>query len=172
MGAGPFDGRANGRLLVHDEVVEDDDIAGPERRHEYLLDVGEKRGIVDRAVEHRRRVQAIPPQRGDDRVRVPVTARRVIAEPQAARAPPVPAEQIGRDAGFIEEEVLARIAQRLASPATGAAPRRRQAGVARRRVPFFLTVKPKRLSVARACSGPPSSAAPPGVPPASHRDAP
>jgi len=113
MGAGPFNGREDGRLLVHDEVIEDHDIAWPERRHEYLLDVGEKRGIVDRSVEDRRRVQAIPPQRGNDRVRLPVTAGRVIAEPQAARAPPIASEQIGRDAGFIDEDVPARIAERL-----------------------------------------------------------
>ena len=55
-------------LLVDGQVVEHDDIPGAERGHEDLLDIGEKTGVVDRAVKDGRRRQPLEPQRGDDRV--------------------------------------------------------------------------------------------------------
>ena len=47
------------RLLVHRQVVEHDDVAGSQRRREHLLNVGEKRGIVDRPIENGRRVETV-----------------------------------------------------------------------------------------------------------------
>jgi len=76
-----------------------------------LLDVGEKRRRVDRPVEHGGRVEAVWPQRGDDCVRLPVSTRGVIADPLPARTARVTAEQIGGHAGFIDEEILARITE-------------------------------------------------------------
>ena len=80
---------------------------------EHLLDVGEEGGVVDRAVEDRRCLQAVPSQRGDHGVRLPVSAGRVSAEPQAAGAAAVAPPQIGRDAGFVEKDEVPGIAQRL-----------------------------------------------------------
>jgi hypothetical protein len=57
-------------------------------------------------------VEAVHAQRGDDGVRLPVTARRVIAEPQAARTAPIPPQEIRRDPGFVQEDVLSGIAER------------------------------------------------------------
>ena len=108
-----FDGGLHGRLFMDSEVVEHHDIAWPERRHEHLFDVGEECGIVDRAVEDRRRLQPVPPQRGDHGVRLPVSAGRVIAEPQAAWAAAVAPQQIGRHAGFVEKDEMPGIAERL-----------------------------------------------------------
>ena len=99
------------RLLMHGKVVEHDDVTGAERRHQHLLDIREKRGIVDRPVEHRRRVQAIDAQRSDDGVRLPVAIGRVVAEPQPAETAPVAAQQVGRDPGLIDEDVAARVVQ-------------------------------------------------------------
>ena len=42
-----------------------------------------------------------------------MAAGRVVAQSHAARTPPVAAEQIRRDARFIKEDVLPRVAQRL-----------------------------------------------------------
>ena len=39
--------------------------------------------------------------------------RRVIPEPLATRTPPIPAQQVGRHAAFIEEDILTDIAERL-----------------------------------------------------------
>lgn len=111
--ADAFDRGPHLRLLVHGQVVEDDDIAGAERRDEDLLDVGEKRGIVDRAVEDRGRSQPIDAEPRDNRVGLPVAARRVIAQAYAPRTPPVAAQQIRGDARFIDENVRARIVQGL-----------------------------------------------------------
>lgn len=83
--ARPFDRRTDVRVLVHGEVVQDDDIPWPQPWHEHLLDVGEEARVVDRAVEHRRRIDAIRAQRRDDRLGLPVTAGGVIVEPRAAR---------------------------------------------------------------------------------------
>ena len=107
---------------MHGEVVEDDDVAGPQRGDEDLLDIGEKRGVVDRSVEDGRRREAVDAQRRDDRMRLPMPARRVIAEPQPARAPSIATEQIRRDTRFVDEDVAARIVQRqrvLPAPSGG-----------------------------------------------------
>ena len=57
--ADAFDGGLHLGLLVHGEVIEDDHITRPQRGDEHLLDVGEKRGIVDRAVKDGGRREAI-----------------------------------------------------------------------------------------------------------------
>lgn len=49
------------RLLVHRQVVEDDDVPRAQRRDEHLLDIGEERRIVDRPVEDGGRAHAIDP---------------------------------------------------------------------------------------------------------------
>lgn len=110
--ADAFDRGLHLRLLVHREVVEYDDVAGPQRRREYLLDVGEKRGVVERAIEDRRGLQPVDAERRDDGVRLPVPTRRVVLQATAPKAPPVATEEIGRDARLVDEDVPARIMQR------------------------------------------------------------
>jgi len=120
--AGAFDGDPHGGLLVHHQVVEHHDIPGLQGGDQDLLDVGEKRRIVDRPIEHRRRAQARDPERQEHGVGLPVATRRVVAEPQAARTPPVPAQEIRGHAGFIDEDIPAGIAERqgvLPVPARG-----------------------------------------------------
>ena len=99
-------------LLVDGEVIEHDDIASSQRGYQNLLDVGTKGGVVDRSIEHGGRVHPLEPKCSDDRVRLPVTAGRVVAEPRAARTPAVAPQQIGRDAAFIEKDVLPHIVKR------------------------------------------------------------
>ena len=110
--AGGLDRGPHLGLFVHRQVVEDDDVAAVQRRHQDLLDVGQEARIVDGAIEDRGRGQAVRPQRDDDRVRLPVTARRVIVEARAPETPTVAAKQVGRDAAFIEKDVLPRVAER------------------------------------------------------------
>lgn len=52
---------ADFRLPMHREVIENDDIAGAQGRHQHLLDIGEKAAVVDRAIKHRRRGEALRP---------------------------------------------------------------------------------------------------------------
>ena len=98
---------------MHRQVVEHDHVAGTERRHQHLFDVGAKRRRVEWAIEDRGRHEAVEPQAGHDRMRLPMTTRRVVVQSRATRAAPIPAQQIGRDAALIEKNVLAHIAQGL-----------------------------------------------------------
>ena len=111
LGAGGFDGRAHLGLLMDGEIVEHDNIAASECRSQHLLHVGPKAGVVDRAIEHGRRGEPVGPQRRDDRVRLPMPAGRVIAQAYAAWTAPVAAQQISRDAAFIDKDVLPGVAQ-------------------------------------------------------------
>ena len=138
-----FDGHLRLGLFVDGEVIEDHDVARPEGGHEHLLDVSQKGWLVEGAIEHGGRVEAIPAERRDHRVRLPMPAGGGIAKPQAARAATVPSEQIRGDAGLVEKDVVSGIAQRL--DRLPVAPRCRHVsaslfvGVHR-----FFTVKPKR----------------------------
>ncbi len=108
-----FNGGLHGRLFMDRQVVEHHDVTWLQRGDEHLFDIGEECGVVDRAVEDRWRLQAVPPQRGDHGVRLPVSAGRVIAEPQATWAAAIAPQQIGRDARFVEKDEVPSIAQRL-----------------------------------------------------------
>jgi hypothetical protein len=79
------------RLLVDREVVEDDDIARAQRRHQDLFDVGEERRTINGPIKHRGGAQPLKTKRGNHRVGLPVTARGVIAESGPSRAAAVAA---------------------------------------------------------------------------------
>lgn len=79
-----LDRGAHLRLLVGREVVENDDIARAQRRDKDLIDVGEKRRTINGPIEHRGRAQTLESERGNHRVGVPMAARGVIAEADAA----------------------------------------------------------------------------------------
>jgi hypothetical protein len=89
---GAFDRRADLRLFVHGEVVQDDHVTSPKRGHEDLLDVGEKAGIVDRTIEHRRRGEPVQPQGGNEGLCFPVTTRCVVVETDSAGTSAVAAQ--------------------------------------------------------------------------------
>jgi hypothetical protein len=76
--SGLLDRGAHVRVFVAGEVVEHDDIARPERRHQDLLHVGAERDGIHRTVEHRRGGHLGGPERRDDGVRLPMATRRVI----------------------------------------------------------------------------------------------
>jgi len=107
-------------LLVDGEIVEHDDIAGPQRRDQDLFDVGEETRTINRPIEDRRRAETVEAQRDDHRVGLPVTAGRVIGEPRAPAAPTVAAQEVGGDTALVEKDVLPDIAEGL--PFTPAAP--------------------------------------------------
>ena len=114
--AASFNRRSHLRLLVGGQVVEDDDIAGPQRRHEDLFDVREERRTIDGAIEDRGCAEAIEPQCRDHGVRLPVTAGRVIAHTRATRTAAIASDEIRGDATFIEKNVVSKIAERLPLP--------------------------------------------------------
>lgn len=101
------------RLFVRREVVENDHIAGAQCRDKDLLDIREECGVIDGPIEDRRRRETVRPQAGHHRVCLPVPARRVIPEACAARTAAIATQEVGRDARFINEDVGARVVQRL-----------------------------------------------------------
>jgi hypothetical protein len=110
--ARPFDRGADVRLFVHGEVVEDDDITGPQCRHQHLLDVGEKARVIDRPIEHGRGGDRVGPEGGDDGVRLPVTARRVVVKARAARTSSVPTQEVRRHAALVDKHIVVGVVQR------------------------------------------------------------
>jgi hypothetical protein len=113
MRARPFNRRANLRLLVHRQVVEHDDVAGAQRGDQDLFDVREECRIVDGPIEHSGRGEPVEAQARNDRVRLPMAARRMVMQPRPAGAAAIPPQQVGGDAALIEKDVLSYIAQRL-----------------------------------------------------------
>ena len=107
-----FNRGADLRLFMHHEVIEDDDIAGAERRDQDLFDVRQKAHIVDRAIEHRRGAKPLDRQRGDHCRRLPMTTGRMVVKPGAPQTAPVAAQEIGGDAALVQKEVLAGVVQR------------------------------------------------------------
>ena len=92
LGARRLDRLTHRRLFVSGEVVEDDHVAAPQGRREDLFDVREKRRVIDRPIEHRRRPQPLEAQCCDDRVHLPMAARGVIAQARATRTPAIAAD--------------------------------------------------------------------------------
>lgn len=108
-----FDRRAHRGVLVHRQVIHDDDIAATQRGNQDLLDVGAERRPVDRPVEHGRRGQLGGAQPGDHRVGLPVPTGRVIGGPRAARTTGIPAQYVGGDARFVDEDKAAGVVEWL-----------------------------------------------------------
>jgi hypothetical protein len=61
--------------LVAGQVVADDNVAGPQHRAEYLLDVSQERRTIDRPVEHQWRHQRILTQTAQEGGGMPVPIR-------------------------------------------------------------------------------------------------
>ena len=87
-----FNRRANRRLFMDREIVEHHDIARTYDRHEHLLDIRQKRGVIDRPIEDRRRRQPVQPQAHDHGMRLPMTARGVIMQARTAGAAAIAAQ--------------------------------------------------------------------------------
>jgi hypothetical protein len=108
-----FDRRADRRLFVDGQVIEHHDVAWSQRGHQDLFDIRLKTWTVDGPIEHGGRADALEPQGGDDRVRLPMAAGCVIVEPFAAGTAPISAQQVGGDPTLVEEHVLAHIPEWL-----------------------------------------------------------
>lgn len=108
-GARLLDGGPRGGMFVHGQVIEHDDVVGAQCGDEDLLDVGDEGRLIDRSVEHGRRREPVAPERGENRVGLPVAEGRVIDESLAAETAAVPPEQIRRHATFVEKHQARRI---------------------------------------------------------------
>ncbi len=107
-----FDRSSHRGALVTRQVVQDDDVAGRERWHQDLLDVGQKTGAVDRPIKHGWRGEACHAQRPEKRRGVPAAIRRVVGDPGAGQPTAIAANQIGPHTTLIEKHEARGIERR------------------------------------------------------------
>ena len=113
------------------EIVEDDDVSRMKGGNERLLDVSREASAVDRAIEHKRRFDAIAPQSRDEGERLPMSVRRFGDQALAFRPPTGQRRHVGLDPCLVDEDVPNR-PQRPVLRAGG--PQSRQTGL-RGRIP-------------------------------------
>jgi len=98
------DGLAHGLALVAAEVVHDHDVAGQERGHEELLDIGGEELAVDRPVEHTWCVDAVMAKRGKEGQRFPLAEGGFGQQLVSAPGPAPDRGHVGLGPGFIDED--------------------------------------------------------------------
>jgi len=91
------------------EIVEDDDVTGPERRGQELLDVGAEDDPVDRPVDDARFGERIDPECCEECQRVPTAVRRIAFEASAFRSPASQRRHIRLDPCLIYKNETLRV---------------------------------------------------------------
>ena len=97
-------GLAHGVALVAAEIVHDDDVAGLERRHEELLDIGFEAFAVDRSIKDARCVDPVVPQGREECEGLPMPVRRLTAQALPSRPPAMGTHHVGFCPGLINED--------------------------------------------------------------------
>ena len=120
LGPGGFNRDFDSGAFVSAEIVHDHDIAGAQRRNQFLLDISGELLSVDRSIENAGRGQPVVAQGGEEGRRLPMTERRVADQPLANLTPAVARRHVRRRPGFIDEDELARVEGRLLLPPCGA----------------------------------------------------
>lgn len=95
---------ADAVALMAAEIVENDDVARSQGRHESLFDPGLKDSAVHRAVEHVWRDDAVVSQSGQEGQRLPMAMRYLGQVGLAALTPTMCAGHIGLHPGLIDED--------------------------------------------------------------------
>jgi hypothetical protein len=102
--AGGTDRAPHGFSLVASEIIDDDNIAESERRHEYLLDIGQEACSVDRTIDDTGGSDAITAQRSDEGQRPPTAMWSLRYQTLASRCTAVRARHIGLGPGLVDED--------------------------------------------------------------------
>src|SRR5690606_33605580 len=119
---GSSDSRADSLALVRAEIVHDDDVAGFQRRHQGLLDVGPEGLPIDRPIDEAGRLDPVDAQRREEGQRPPMAMRHLAPEALAARRPAPEGAHVRLGPGLIDEDETGGIDLRLmASPPRAAA---------------------------------------------------
>ena len=137
--------------FVGSEIVEDDDVARLQRRHEELIDIGAETLAVDGSVKQAGRVDAVVAQGGEESRRLPLALRNLVDEALSLRRPAAKPCHVGLRPGLIDEEETPGIDEPLiGAPARAMAADVRTILLARDEG-LFLTVTPilpkKRLII-------------------------
>src|SRR5262245_65689218 len=86
------------------EIVQDHDVAGPQRRCEHLLDIGAEPFAVDRPIDDEGSSEPIAARAGDESRRLPTTVGDGADEALASRTTAIAAHHVGGDPGLVEED--------------------------------------------------------------------
>lgn len=100
--------------LMGRQVIHDDDLAWPEGWCEELLDIGDERHAIHRAVHNTGGSNAVMAETRDERRRLPVAVRDAADQALATVAASTQARHVGRGPGFIDEDQPGRIKTGLA----------------------------------------------------------
>ena len=103
------DGLLGGRALVGGEIVEDDDIALCQRRGELGFDIGLEDAPVHRRVDDERGGEPVAAQAGDEGLGLPMSERRLGAQPLALQAAAAQARHLGGGSGLVDEDQPMRL---------------------------------------------------------------
>src|SRR5258706_10558556 len=109
FGAGRLNDLAHLFALVSRQIVDDDDMAGPERWNQALLQVLDEDRPVYRAIDDEGRAEAVQSKSGHKGHRLPVPPGNATDHPATSLGPSVEARHFGRSPGLIDEDELCRI---------------------------------------------------------------
>ena len=105
----PLDRRADRRRLVGRQVVHHHDVAGPQRRDQDLLDIGEEGRAVHGAVQGHRRGHAGQAEGADEGGGLPVTVGNRRPAPLAAGRTAIHPGHLGRGPALVDEHQSLRV---------------------------------------------------------------
>jgi hypothetical protein len=91
------------------EIVDDDDVAGPQCRHQDLLDIGQEALTIDGPVDDAWGLDTIGAKRGQEGEGPPAAMRRLGNQPLASRRAAMGPRHIGFSPGLIDEDQAGRI---------------------------------------------------------------
>src|SRR5215813_6544331 len=104
-----FDDLAHPISLVSRQVIDDDDVAWPQRRRQAFLQIFDEDRTVHRAIDDERSGEAIKPKPGHKGHGLPVAPRNAADNPATALGPSEKPRHLGRCPGLINEDQLGRI---------------------------------------------------------------
>lgn len=131
------DGFSDSGALVGAEIVHDDNVAGLERWHQQLLDIGTEALAVDRPVDDAGRSNPVVPERCEEGHRPPMAVRSLSLERDAPSPPTMGTGHVGLRPGLIDEDQTGGFDFRLVPSPPGAATRDIRAILLRREHGFF-----------------------------------
>lgn len=102
-------GFADTGSFVAPQVIEDDDVARSECRHQRLLDPSQERGTVYGTIQNERRHDLVVAQSSQERQGLPMAVRDLGQAGLPARAPAVGAGHVGLYPRLVEEDQSARV---------------------------------------------------------------
>ena len=123
LGAGSPDGAPDGNALMASEIIHDDDVAGPKRRHEDLLDIGTETVAVYRPIDDAGRIDPVGAERGEEGHRAPVAMWRPLNQPLSAGVPAPQPRHVRLHPGLVDEDQASGIKLCLMRLPAGAPPR-------------------------------------------------